>query len=381
MFRRALDEIRMWLPLMPARRRSVVGERRYTSSAVLHRVYDEITKRLVPWSLSSHVVMLGSEYEAGEEEDAFMQDFHSRLQLTYRKNFSEPIELVGGSQITSDAGWGCMLRVMQMMLAQSFIVSRLGREWRFRERDLAEGSEWRNIVSCFLDTHQAPFSLHNLVDAGQKLFGKAPSSWFGPTSSAKALGSLFSALVASPHVPSFLHKMSCVVFDDGPIFKSTVLQKFESGSEAVVFLVCRRLGLDSLNVATYREGLDACFKLPQFLGLASGNNSTSAYYFFATHGESLLYLDPHQYQYQSLETVEAVQDAAGAGLQASRPFALDWSRLNPSVCMGFLVKSPKDFLALCDSLSHERYNELFEIFQVPFGFSSQSQEVDDFTLL
>lgn len=60
-----------------------------------------------------------------------------------------------------------MLRVQQMMLAQCFVDILLGRDWRYsRDRDLAESSAYLDIVSCFLDSPEAPFSLHRLVDAG-----------------------------------------------------------------------------------------------------------------------------------------------------------------------------------------------------------------------
>jgi len=343
---------------------------------MFQRVFDEITKWL-PWTPTMHVVMLGTEYNTAEDDarNAFLDDFRSRLQLTYRKGFSTPLTLLGGKEISSDAGWGCMLRVIQMILAQSFVDFTLGREWRFQEtRDLEEGSAWLSIVSCFLDTPKAPFSLHCLVDAGQKLFGKEPSTWFGPTSSAKAVGSLFDAVAKreqSPDVPTFVHRLGCAVFEDGAIIKSTVLEKFESGCEAVILLVCRRLGLDSFNMA-YRDGIEACFSFQQFLGLASGNSGSSAHYFVATHGDCLCFLDPHQ-TYPALETLENVQ---GGGLQASRPHALRWTHLNPSVCLGFLVRSPDDFAALCSRLCEGCCGEVFEVFEKPLVYSDHTEEVD-----
>merc|ERR1711862_444988 len=93
-------------------------------------------------------------------------------------------------------------------------------------------------------------------------------------------------------------------------------------------------------------GIEACFKFPQFLGLASGNSGSSAHYFVATHGDQLLFLDPHQ-TYPALETLEPFESA---GLQAARPHPLRWSHLNPSVCLGFLVRSPEDLAALCEKL-------------------------------
>lgn len=324
--------------------------------------------------------MLGVEYDCAEESarEAFAQDFRSRLQLTYRRGFSTQLKVPGNKEIDSDAGWGCMLRVIQMILAQSFINFTLGREWRFEEsRDLMDGSLWLQIVSCFLDTPEAPFSLHKLVETGESSQGKEPSSWFGPTSSAKALGNLFKALAKDEgSSPPFLARFGCVVFDDGAIFKASVLERFSSGCEAVLLLICRRLGLDSFNESVYRSGIQACFELPEFLGLASGNNGSSAHYFVATHDDdNLLYLDPHTVQ-PALEKIEDAQGTLEAGLHAPQAHPLRWARLNPSICFGFLVRSPEDFLALCGKLSDERRGEVFEVLEKEPVYTDFSAEED-----
>ena len=91
----------------------------------------------------------------------FLDDFESRLWLTYRSNF-EPIpksqspnaaaamtfsarirsQLVDQAGFTSDTGWGCMIRSGQSLLANTLIMLRLGRGGCYSElssrRELTE---------------------------------------------------------------------------------------------------------------------------------------------------------------------------------------------------------------------------------------------------
>ncbi|CAL8254902.1 unnamed protein product [Merluccius merluccius] len=160
--------------------------------------------------------------------EAFRRDFASRVWLTYREEFPP----LPGSSLTSDCGWGCMLRAGQMMLAQALTLHFLGRDWTWPEalqlesldaetrtasaakrlvatlesslpRSLprhrlhsqgpasqshgaAEEADGhlralyhRTLVSWFGDSPGAQLGLHSLVQLGLEL-GKQAGDWYGP---------------------------------------------------------------------------------------------------------------------------------------------------------------------------------------------------------
>uniref|UniRef100_A0A8C7MY32 Cysteine protease n=3 Tax=Oncorhynchus TaxID=8016 RepID=A0A8C7MY32_ONCKI len=81
------------------------------------------------------VWVLGECYNAKTGKTELLSDVHSRLWFTYRKKFSP----IGGTGPSSDAGWGCMLRCGQMILAQALVCSQLGRVPLWRWENLPEG--------------------------------------------------------------------------------------------------------------------------------------------------------------------------------------------------------------------------------------------------
>lgn len=158
---------------------------------------------------------------------AFLDDFESRIWMTYRNafeaipkstdpkaathlSFTMRLRTSLGDQnsgFSSDTGWGCMIRSGQSLLANAISVVRLGRGkliggWSIWLLNihlfclLTRGSDWRRskdgdaeraILSLFADDPRAPYSLHNFVKHGAVACGKYPGEWFGPSATARCI--------------------------------------------------------------------------------------------------------------------------------------------------------------------------------------------------
>ena len=163
----------------------------------------------------------------------FYEDFTSRIWLTYRSQFApirdttlaalsyDPNEPSSGPPPsppskkwfglaekgwTSDAGWGCMLRTGQSLLANTLLHLHLGRGKMFfcpSEQTLIAYTDWRKppypvqtadyatyvqLITWFLDSPSplCPFSVHRMALAGKDL-GKEVGQWFGPSTAAGAI--------------------------------------------------------------------------------------------------------------------------------------------------------------------------------------------------
>ncbi|OEL16849.1 Cysteine protease ATG4B [Dichanthelium oligosanthes] len=175
---------------------------------------------------SSDVWFLGKCYKVSPEESssdsdsetghaAFLEDFSSRIWITYRKGWAlqgyicaqnlfhvlrcldvdmflvSAFDAISDSKLTSDVNWGCMVRSSQMLVAQVNFVSlkalifhHLGRSWR-KAPEKPYNPEYIGVLHLFGDSEACAFSIHNLLQAG-KSYGLAARSWVGPYAMCRA---------------------------------------------------------------------------------------------------------------------------------------------------------------------------------------------------
>ncbi|XP_077058291.1 autophagy related 4D, cysteine peptidase b [Siphateles boraxobius] len=343
-------------------------------------------------SKSRPVCLLGQSYQlsySGERE-CFRRAFSSLMWMTYRRGFP-PLD---GSALGSDAGWGCMLRSAQMLLAQGLILHMMPAGWTWpathhqtkddlqvldshtqatgslrdsgKPRRLSLGMTLdcesqeerthRRLVCWFGDHPPAPFGLHRLVELG-RTSGKRAGDWYGPAIAAHILQKAVSA--------SELSNLAVYVAQDCTVYIGDVLslcgtsrvdQSVRSGWKSLVLLVPVRLGSDVLN-PTYIQCVKRLLELRCCVGIIGGKPKHSLF-FVGFQDDQLIYLDPHYCQ----TAVDVKQDNFPLeSFHCKSVRKMSFSRMDPSCTVGFYARSRDDLLTLCSdvttalSSSEEKY--------------------------
>jgi cysteine protease ATG4 len=319
---------------------------------------------------SSDVWFLGKCYKVSPEESssnsdsesghaAFLEDFSSRIWITYRKGF----DAISDSKLTSDVNWGCMVRSSQMLVAQALIFHHLGRSWR-KPPEKPYNPQYIGVLHLFGDSEACAFSIHNLLQAG-KSYGLAAGSWVGPYAMCRAWQTLIrtnreqaDAVGGKENFPMALYVVSGdedgerggapVVCIDVAAQLCSDFNKGQSTWSPILLLVPLVLGLDKIN-PRYIPLLKETFTFPQSLGILGGRPGTSTY-IAGVQDERALYLDPHEVQMAvniAPDNLEA--DTSSYHCSVVRDLALD--QIDPSLAIGFYCRDKDDFDDFCSRAS------------------------------
>ncbi|KAH8158669.1 hypothetical protein CIB48_g9579 [Xylaria polymorpha] len=293
---------------------------------------------------------------------AFLDDFESRIWMTYRSEF-DPIprsqnpkalaalsfsmriktQLSDQAGFASDSGWGCMIRSGQSLLANAMAIQRLGRAWRRGTRETEE----REILAQFADDTKAPYSIHSFVRHGASACGKYPGEWFGPSATARCIQALTNA-----------HELTLRVYStgDGPdVYEDNFMKIAKPNGTTfhpTVILVGTRLGIDKIT-PVYWEALAASLQMPQSIGIAGGRPSSS-HYFIGVQGLHFFYLDPHYtrpiFPYRG-DVTQYTQDEVDT-CHTRKLRRLHIKEMDPSMLIGFLIRDEEDWRDWRRSVKH-----------------------------
>ncbi|KAK4946497.1 Cysteine protease atg4 [Elasticomyces elasticus] len=294
----------------------------------------------------------------------FLDDFESRIWMTYRSNFTpiprsqDPTSNVGLSfsvrlrnltereGFSSDTGWGCMIRSGQSLLANALVMLQLGRDWRRPHHTTTDSpppttQSEASILSLFSDSPDAPFSIHRFVQHGASACGKHPGQWFGPSATASCIKEL-SAECAAAGLRVYVTPSASEVYEDR--FRSIAATSTTDPTlKPTLILLGIRLGLDRIT-PVYHEALKSALTYPQSIGIAGGRPSSS-HYFVGCQGDLFFYLDPHETRpaLPHHENAPQYTEEEITTCHTRRLRGLRISEMDPSMLIGFLIKDEADW--------------------------------------
>ena len=270
-------------------------------------------------------------------------------------------------ELTSDAGWGCMIRTGQMLLAETF-----RRHWNVPHDANDELTRYR-LLKLFADEPTAPFSLHAIVQRGEAAYGARIGSWYGPTIISRVLCDLVTTHgrghdeESDADVPS--SKLGVLVAHEGMIYVSEVeacccprasradsflgckdefdpihhpppAREPEPWKCALLLLVPLRLGLDSVS-EEYIRLLSSTFQFPQSVGLMGGKRA-HAVYVVGTNERDAFVFDPHTIQPAARSLPEDVPIALRS-LCTDKLLVMTLAEVDPSLALGFFCRDRSEF--------------------------------------
>ncbi|GKY96191.1 hypothetical protein MPSEU_000579000 [Mayamaea pseudoterrestris] len=378
--------------------------------------------------------LLGKTYHPIRDFDVKRDDENSLYWFTYRCDFPE----IAPYAITSDAGWGCMLRSAMMLLAQAMRMHYKGRNWKppTQLQRRKQDPFVRSMLTWFADFPSSEsniYSLHNMVAAGldrQVL----PGEWYGPGTACYVMRDLVEMHERMQTQPAQLNKNDCKIFRlhiaaDASLYKSSVedlmtrdskmfVQKERSRLRAassplhpldnawecelielesrvtwdtsLVLLIPLRLGLKTFNQA-YEQALAHIFSLPQSIGVLGGRPRGARWFYGAVaNGSKIFGLDPHTVQSAprkrtavingALSQVVELSDDYLRSVHTNFPEAFPLAKMDPSVALGFYCKDRSDFHDLLFSFDQWKKEntdvpELFSVCETEPDYSSNVSSV------
>ncbi|KAG7663465.1 ATG4 [[Candida] subhashii] len=297
------------------------------------------------------IFILGQEFQNAQDADTFIS---SQVWLSYRcgfdpivkaedgpspisffpsivfnkgifANFANLRSLLDKENFNSDAGWGCMIRTSQNLLATALI--RLATTTADIDKD---------VIGLFQDKKDAPFSLHNFIRvAGESPLQIKPGQWFGPNAASLSIKKLIDEIKDNQN--GNIKYPNVFISENSDLYDDELKQLFKNGTDnsSVLVLLPMRLGIEQVN-EYYYESILQLLRCKYSVGISGGKPSSSFYFLGYQNQSQLIYFDPHVSQlfedpinYQSYHTKNHQY--------------LDINALDPSMMIGILLKDEQEY--------------------------------------
>lgn len=321
----------------------------------------------------------------------FLKIFSQRIYFSYRKQFEPIAGSRSGDLLTTDGGWGCMVRCAQMLLAQTFLMHMMNTfNSHYSNIQISDRCPKRNSIDYVKNSNRlhrrmqiytdvirlfgdyphpkCPFGIHKLVELGTS-HGIRPGDFFGPVSAAHCLKEALQIAVETNEIPELLRiyiSQDAIVYrqdvnnlcnaplvnrEKPSLYPSLDSLNMEHPSSrwltSVLILVPLRLGLHELDMI-YEDHLKEALKLPQTVGIIGGS-PRHAVYIVGFQDDSFIALDPHFIQ-TTVNTFEQTFDTSS--YSCSSPKKLPARKMDPSCTLGFFCRDKADFEIFCAQWNH-----------------------------
>ncbi|KAI3404864.2 ATG4 [Candida oxycetoniae] len=268
--------------------------------------------------------------------------------------------LLDNENFTSDAGWGCMIRTSQNLLANTMLkLAKSKQEEKKEKQNKAEDDKKQNevddkkqnevddkkqrdkeifsqIIALFQDNIKSPFSLHNFIRvvSGSPLQIK-PGQWFGPNAASASIKKLTAEQNEKNDADSLVPVPFVYVSENCDLYDDEIEEIFQKEKKPLLLLFPIRLGIDQVN-KYYHDSILQLLASEYSVGIAGGKPSSSFYFLGYENDDELIYLDPHSPQMVE----EPINTNSYHVTEYSK---LNIEMLDPSMMIGILVKTMAEY--------------------------------------
>jgi len=349
--------------------------------------------------------VLGNGYTESRESE-LKKHIRSLFRFTYRKDFVT----LHPYNITSDTGWGCMLRSAQMLIGYVFRRHYLGKDWRLPCDSegvilldkIRSNKIYCDIIKWFTDYLGVEYyySIQHLVQGGMK-HDMLPGEWFGPNTAAIVLkdmatlqraryGGTLEVIVANSSVIyiSEIEKKVCptATSSDATLPSDSKYDPLYNTPEvvekpwecAVLLCVPLMLGLQESSSVYFAEVLKL-FQSKYFVGLLGGRPRYANYY-FGCRELDLYGLDPHVTYTNPGLGEPFPSDEHLQQIHTNVYEVLPIHKLDPSVVISFYFRDRIEFNEFYNDYKKRQSKDaaLYTIEQFVPSYASDSR-ADDYT--
>lgn len=295
------------------------------------------------------VTLLGKFITGGDGFKAALREELQRLPWSsYRSRFT-PIPGPDDRSYTSDVGWGCTIRVAQMLLLHA-----LSRHLRIP----FEANPF--LLASFIAEagDSSVFALRQFIEVGKKYFGRRPGDWQSPSSVSYVL----QLLVAQN---TMVQGLTVHVATDGVVSKAEMLADMNGLCEEDIACLCSQraescplcseflwvgsamvlipvmLGLQKI-AKGYYDAVRLCLSSPYSLGII-GAKPGAALHVVGYQEDRLLCVDPHYVQKAVLSEDKLLKHIQTYQCPSVRCLSL--AEADSSMALGFFFATSAEFEA------------------------------------